>query len=119
VAAGYIATMGRLAQLEGTQVVILNSANVSKVFAQRHKELRKLTAEYRVTIREEARPRHFDVVEREDVMRALAGEPDQEFVSDGIHRASDAHPFMANALAEAIARRHPVSATRAEVAGAD
>ena len=61
VAAGFITTMTRLARLEDTHVVILNSAKVSNAFANKRPKLRAITAEYRALIRAEATRRGLPV----------------------------------------------------------
>lgn len=105
VAAGYISTMTRLARLEDTQVVILNSAKVSNAFANKRPKLRALTAEYRALIRAEATRRHFDVVEREDVLEQFGGETEENFIQDGLHRGDETQPALAEALAAPIIKR--------------
>jgi hypothetical protein len=104
VAAGYIATMARLARLEDTQVVILNSANVSPQFAGKRPHLRETGMRYRALIREEAHRRRFDIVEREDILAADGGDP-EEFIRDGLHRGSDVQERFVEAIGGVIIRR--------------
>jgi hypothetical protein len=105
VAEGFTNTMSRLARLEDTQVVVLESAKVSKVFAERHPELRQLTADYRATIREEARKRRFDIVDREDVLAQFGVESEENFILDSLHRGDEIQPALAAAMAAPIVAR--------------
>ena len=105
VAAGFITTMTRLARLEDTQVVVLNSAKVSNAFADKRPKLRAITAEYRALMRAEANKRRFDVVEREEVLERFGGDTEDNFIADGLHRGDETQPALAEALAAPIIKR--------------
>lgn len=112
VAAGYVSTMTRLARLEDTQVVVLNSAKVSNAFANKRPKLRAITAEYRALIRAEATRRHFDVVEREDILEQFGAETEDNFIRDGLHRGEETQPALADALAAPIIKRFAPAPSR-------
>ncbi|MEO8540530.1 MAG: hypothetical protein ABI577_12395 [bacterium] len=105
VAAGFTATMTRLARLEDTHVVVLNSAKVSNAFADKRPRLRQATAEYRAIIQAEAKKRRFDLVEREDVLEQFGEETEENFIWDGLHRGDETQPALAEAIAAPIIRR--------------
>jgi hypothetical protein len=67
--------------------------------------LRQLTADYRATIREEARKRRFDIVDREDVLAQFGVESEENFILDSLHRGDEIQPALAAAMAAPIVAR--------------